>query len=520
MSSPSRPPQIVVEQTPRPSRARQDQGPAFSVFERIERCRNPTAHRQGDPRQLDKPSSGRRPPLGRRGSSRRRGSPSGRSTIAAILLTSGLQGGARRGSFRPSGDSCAANSAPIAPSGVAHIPEARYAKALVGGPRGRRTPRRGHRPGPGARSDVLEHPPSFNLEPACGLTTSPHANSIGNSEPAIAIGGPHHTLVVDGLAWLPFQVNLWKGSFGDTPPAMFGAMDTTVPVAGKGRVGLGDGDGDVEVTSVGTILLVDLDFIVNQQFKFQLGVSVTRCPSTATGPGDCTTTTLDRSGADRPWFTVNGTSAWLSYHDSGSSSIIHVLRSSDDGVTWQKAGNPIVGQGRVTGNSTFNNIQGPLVADPHSGNVYDVFASGQPGVQKATSSNFNNIYVSRSTNGTLWAAWSYQHTVWLSSSTDAGSHWTAPTGVSTTNTGLSGVRRAAARPPARPGHRHPPVPAQPPRRPRAGVGPVRPPADPARTPRDHEQQEERCRPEPSAVDAITVSLTTTRSPWALIRPIK
>jgi hypothetical protein len=303
--------------------------------------------------------------------------------------------------------------------------------------------------------------------PPAGLSTSPNANSTGNSEPAIAIGGPANTMVVDGLAWLPFQVNLWKGHFGDTPPATFGAMDTSVPTTGAGRIGLGDGDADVEVTSVGTTLLTDLDFFVNKPFNnAQLGVSVTRCTASATGPGDCSTTTLDQSGADRPWITVNGTQAWLSYHDAGSSSIIHVLRSSDDGVTWHKAGNPIVGQAGVTGSATFNSDQGPLVADPHTGNVYDVYAAGEASVQKGTSANFNNIYVSRSTdggqtwtanlvhhaplnialnnifpalavdrtNGTLYAAWSDRHTIWVSSSTDAGSHWSAPSGVSTAAT--------------------------------------------------------------------------------------
>jgi len=176
--------------------------------------------------------------------------------------------------------------------------------------------------------------------------------------------------------------------------------------------------------------------------------------------------TLDQAGADRPWITVNGMHAWLSYHDSGSSSTIHVLRSFDDGITWHKAGDPIVGQSGATGNATFNNDQGPLVADPHSGNVYDIYAAGEASVQKGTNANFNNVYVSRSTdggqtwtatlvhhaplntalnnifpalavdpsNGTLYAAWSDQHTVWITSSTDTGSHWTTPTGVSTAAT--------------------------------------------------------------------------------------
>src|SRR5712691_11859395 len=57
-----------------------------------------------------------------------------------------------------------------------------------------------------------------------GYSTQPNANSTGDSEPAIAFG-PDCKMAVDGLAWLPFQVNLWKGTFGSTP-TYFGAMDT------------------------------------------------------------------------------------------------------------------------------------------------------------------------------------------------------------------------------------------------------------------------------------------------------
>ena len=302
--------------------------------------------------------------------------------------------------------------------------------------------------------------------PTGGITTHPNANSSGDSEPAIAIGGPDNTLVVDGLAWLPFQVNVWKGHFGDTPPSYFGGADTLIQPHGAGRIGLGSGDADIEVTSEGTILLADLDFIVNKHFNFTLGVSITRCPATASGPSGCTTTLLDSSGADREWLTVDGTTAYLSYHDSGSSSIIRVLRSTDDGRTWTKVGSPIPGQGKATGNATFNSDQGPLVADPTSHNLYDIYAAGEASVQKGTSGDFNNIYVSRSRDGgrtwtanlafhaprftalnnifpalavdavtgDLTAAWSDQHTVWVATSTDEGTTWSAPEGVSEATT--------------------------------------------------------------------------------------
>jgi hypothetical protein len=233
-----------------------------------------------------------------------------------------------------------------------------------------------------------------------GITTSPPGQS-GDSEPAIDFGGPDNTMAVDGLGWLPFAVNLWKGHFGDTPPQFFGAMDTSLPIQGNGRVNLGDGDADVEVTSVGTILLADLDIIFNRTGRFtSLGVSVTRCPATAASKADCTSTVLDTSGADRPWLTTSGTTAYVSWHNAGNSSQITVYRSTNDGQTWTRVASPILGQGKVTGNSTFNNSIGPLVADPLKPNVvYQPFASGEASVQKGTSGAFNNIYVARSTNG-------------------------------------------------------------------------------------------------------------------------
>lgn len=297
-----------------------------------------------------------------------------------------------------------------------------------------------------------------------GFSTSPVAGSTGDSEPAIAFG-PDGRMAVDGLAWLPFQVNLWQGQFGATPD-YFGAMDTMLPKHGKGRTALGSGDADVEVTGAGTTLLTDLDFFVNPPFtKFQLGVSVTRCPAGAAGPGDCTTALLDQAGADRPWITTVGTTAYVSWHDSQSSTLIRVMKSTDDGRTWHHARSPITGLGGVTGSSTFNNQHGPIVADPTTGDVFQVFATGVPQT-KGHSADYNNIWVTRSTDGarswtasrvfhaprgtqlanifpalavdsttgTVWAAWTDLHGVAVSSSTDHGRTWSDPTTVSTATT--------------------------------------------------------------------------------------
>jgi hypothetical protein len=272
-------------------------------------------------------------------------------------------------------------------------------------------------------------------------------------------------MAVDGLGWLPFQVNLWKGHFGTTP-SYFGAMDTDLKNVGAGRTTLGDEDADVKFTSAGTTLLADLDLIVNSKFSgFQLGVNVTRCPAGTTAPSGCTHSFLDTAGADRPWLTTAGTNAWVSYHDSGNSTLIRVKRSTDDGRTWKSVGSPIPGQGAATGDATFNNDLGPIVADPGTGTLYQVYAAGEPQT-KATSTNFNNIYVSRSTDGgmhwtsnlvfhappftglnnifpalavdpvthVVYAAWTDQHGINVAQSADGGVSWSAPVTVSTIKT--------------------------------------------------------------------------------------
>jgi hypothetical protein len=300
--------------------------------------------------------------------------------------------------------------------------------------------------------------PSFSNTPLIatapiGIMTAPNVDSTGNSEPAIAFGRDG-SLAVDGLGWLPFQVNLWKGTFGSTP-GYFGAMDTDLQNVGAGRTTLGDEDADVEFTSAGTTLLADLDLILNPKFNAaQLGVNVTRCPAGTAAPSGCTHVFVDTAGADREWITTAGTNAWLSYHDSGNSTIIRVKRSSDDGRTWHSSGSPIPGQGAATGDATFNNSIGPIVADPSTGVVYEAYAAGEPQT-KATSADYNNIYVSRSTDGgshwtstrvfhtapftrlnnfwpslavdplthAVYTAWTDTHGMWVSSSTDGGATW-------------------------------------------------------------------------------------------------
>ena len=283
----------------------------------------------------------------------------------------------------------------------------------------------------------------------------------GSSEPAIAIDN-NGNMALTGLSWLTFGTNFWTGSFGSAP-VFQGQIDMTLQQPGK-RV-LGGGDADIDIGSTGTIHASTLIFIINANtFRtgrgFQLGVSAISCPNGATSfnLSNCTQKIIDLAGDDRQWITSRGKQVWISYHDSANSSLIRVQRSDDDGVTWKRVGDPIVGQGGATAGATFNNIQGKIVADPSSNNLYAVYAEGVPGILKAKTATFNHVMVSRSTDGgkswtanlvfhdprlvdlgqvfpalavdpitsKLYAVWSDAHNTFFASSSDHGSTWSAP----------------------------------------------------------------------------------------------
>jgi hypothetical protein len=222
----------------------------------------------------------------------------------------------------------------------------------------------------------------------------------------------------------------------------------------------------VDLGSTGTLHATTLVIPVNKPFRAaQISVAAITCP-VATSPSfsirDCTARIIDFAGNDRPWITSDGAHVYISYHDAGSSATIRVQRSDDDGFTWTRVGNAITGAWLTTGQSTFNNIAGPIVADPLSHNVYQIFASGQVGILKAKTQDFNDVFVSRSTdggkhwtpvlvfagpllstninvfpavavdptNGKVYATWSNQSKagthVFFSFSANAGTKWSAP----------------------------------------------------------------------------------------------
>jgi hypothetical protein len=237
------------------------------------------------------------------------------------------------------------------------------------------------------------------------FTITPLTLSFGSSEPGIVFSGSF--MAINALSWsAPNGTQLWTGDFGTTP-SLQGAIDSALKKAGFAIV-IGGGDANVDMGSTGALHATTLVIPINKPFRAaQISVAAIRCAD-PTSPdfsvSSCTAQIIDAAGNDRPWITSDGAHVYISYHDSGASAIIRVQRSDDDGFTWKRVGDAITGAGPSTGSATHNNLHGPIVADPASHNVYVVIASGETGILKAKTGDFNNIFVSRST--------------------DAGQHWT------------------------------------------------------------------------------------------------
>jgi hypothetical protein len=239
--------------------------------------------------------------------------------------------------------------------------------------------------------------PSFSITPLL--------LPFGSSEPGIAFNGDF--MAINSLSWAaPNGTQLWTGDFGATPNLQ-GAIDSALKKAGFAVV-IGGGDASVDLGSTGTLHATTIVIPINKPFRAaQISVAAIRCAEPASpdfSVNGCTAQIIDFAGTDRPWITSDGAHVYISYHDSKNSALIRVQRSDDDGLAWNRVGNAITGAGPVTGSATFNNIAGPIVADLVSHNVYQVFASGEVGILKAKTQDFNNVFVSRST--------------------DAGKHWT------------------------------------------------------------------------------------------------
>jgi hypothetical protein len=226
----------------------------------------------------------------------------------------------------------------------------------------------------------------------------------GDSEPAISVSGSG-TIAISGLLWdrvarSDFVTNVWTGPFLSPPPVFQGPIDAALHQPGKSTIG--GGDADVVFSSSGALQAATLIGLVNAAGSFKLGISAIRCANVSDPAfsiaASCSSQIIDTAGGDRPWITSDGAHVWIAYQDAGGSSLTHVQRSDDDGLTWRKVGDPIVGQGGATSDATHNNTAGPIVADPFTHNLYEVYAAGEPQT-KCCSNDFNNIYVARSTDG-------------------------------------------------------------------------------------------------------------------------
>jgi hypothetical protein len=292
-------------------------------------------------------------------------------------------------------------------------------------------------------------PPSF--------TTTQLFRPSGDSEPAIAVSASG-ALAISALLWdrvslSDFVTNLWTAPFFSSPPIFQG------PLEQPGKTILGGGDADIAFSSSGTLQATTLIGLANPPLhSLQLGVSAISCTNVSDAgfsvAGACRSQIIDTAGGDRPWLTSDGARVWIAYQDAGGSSLVHAQRSDDGGASWKKVADPIVGQGQATSDATHNTTAGPIVADPFTHNVYDVYAAGEP-QSKCCTTDFNNIYVSRSTdagkswasvlvhhdapparlnssfpalavddtNGALYAVWSNLNAIFVAESLDGGLSW-------------------------------------------------------------------------------------------------
>jgi hypothetical protein len=289
------------------------------------------------------------------------------------------------------------------------------------------------------------------------FTNIPLLVPSGSSEPAITIGLDGRTFVSAlnaGPTLDDFQTLIWGGTFGSTP-AFQGAIDSHV-----GKNGRGGDDADVDLGSTGTLHVATLVVFFSPNLNsYQLGIDAITCPNgdTSGSFAHCTTQVLDTAGTDRPWITSDGRHVYVAYHDARASTHIVVQRSDDDGYTWRKVGDPILGQGTTTSVATYNNFLGPIVADPSTHEVFEIYVAGDGGLQKAKNTLWNRVYVARSTDlgatwnsvlvyrapygtdfahvfpslaldpvtGKLYGVWADGHHVFLSISQDLASTWSA-----------------------------------------------------------------------------------------------
>src|SRR5437016_2689574 len=173
---------------------------------------------------------------------------------------------------------------------------------------------------------AVKAPARPGAAPKSAFSITPLLLPNGTSEPEISIG-LDGTMGMVSLQWLfdpsNFGTDLWTGPFGSTPTFQ-GVIDAALQHPGKSVFGAGDAD--VDIGASGRLHATTLIFLLNPTFNnAQLGVSAITCPSPASGfaISQCTEQLIDTSQTDRPWITSEGPHVYISYHDSGNSSLIH-----------------------------------------------------------------------------------------------------------------------------------------------------------------------------------------------------
>lgn len=300
-----------------------------------------------------------------------------------------------------------------------------------------------------ARADAFQ----FQTQTLASFDTQ---DVVHDFEPAIKVGAPADTVYVAAnyhpVGTATHGVELWAGSFGQTLAA-----------DGPLNPPLGGLDVDIALGSTGN-LYDATEFSPTPHAKTgAYGIGVGTCPAGSIPTAmaaQCYGQQRDTlTHTDRPWIAADGpTTVYLSYHRSFDAQLIPIQRSTDAGRTWTTVGDAIAPSLRHQ--ATDNNLHGPIVVDPASHTVYQVFVTGPQGTkgqgnplsyvymgvshdggntfidhlvyQSPTGAQLGNFWpvAAVDAGGTIYAGWSDGHDVWVSASLDQGVTWQAPLQVS------------------------------------------------------------------------------------------
>jgi hypothetical protein len=317
----------------------------------------------------------------------------------------------------------------------------------------------------GPNSTAADTAPTFSQQELPSFLTTGVSRDF---EPAIRVG-PDGTVYVASnyhLAGTSTRgVELWSAPFGS-------------PLASDGQIppAVGGLDVDLAVGSTGNLYDGTLFSQTPMAAVGSLGIGAGVCPAGSI-PGAMNacvgTQKVNNTHTDRPWVAADGPSTvYVSFAGGSKASLIEVDRSTDGGMTWQKMGDAI--SPSLRSQATDNNLHGPIVVDPATHTVYQVFTAGEPGGASHQQNNKyffapeNYVYMGVSHDGgatftdslvyhaptgtaldsfwpmatvdaagNVYAAWSDTHDVYVAVSTDEGQTWSSPIKISQDGPGLN-----------------------------------------------------------------------------------